>query len=147
MIVRDGEGISRVIRLIVAGARNRAEAESAARAVGNSALVKTSWCGGDPNWGRILCAVGYSAARIDESKVNIGYAQSDSKNVLWACRNGQPTNLSIQKLASITSAKEFDIHVKLRRGKGEFVLYASDLTEDYVSFNKGNINDPASLGG
>lgn len=147
MIVRDGEGISRVIRLIVSGARNNAEAESAARAVANSALVKTSWCGGDPNWGRILCAVGYSAARIDEAKVDIGYAASGSKDVLLACRNGQPTTASMQQLAEITSAKEFDIHVRLRGGKGEFVLYASDLTEDYVSFNKGNINDPASLGG
>ena len=147
MIVRDGEGISRVIRLQIDGARNNREAEAAARAVANSALVKTSWCGGDPNWGRILCAVGYSTARIDESKVDIGYAPSGSKRVVFACRNGQPTSVSMQQLAQITSAKEFDIHVRLRRGKGDFVLYASDLTEAYVSFNKGNINDPASLGG
>ncbi len=148
MIVRDGEGISRVVRLLISGARNNGEAESAARSIANSALVKTSWCGGDPNWGRILCAVGYSAARIDEAKVDIAYAASGSKRrLLFACRNGQPTKMSIQELARITSAKEFDIHVKLRRGNGEFVLYAADLTEDYVSFNKGNINDPSSLGG
>ncbi len=147
MIVRDGEGISRVIRLQIDGARNKVEAEAAARAVANSALVKTSWCGGDPNWGRILCAVGYSAARIDESKVDIGYAASGSNRVVFACRNGQPTSVAMQQLAHITSAKEFDIHVRLRRGKSNFVLYASDLTEAYVSFNKGNINDPASLGG
>jgi len=147
MIVRDGEGISRVICLRVRGARNSAEAEAAARAVANSALVKTSWCGGDPNWGRILCAIGYSSARIDESKVDIGYSPSGSLRILFGCRHGQPTGVAIKRFAPITTAKEFDIHVDLHRGRGEFVIYASDLTEDYVSFNKGDITDPASLGG
>ncbi len=147
MIVRDGEGISRVICLRVRGARNSAEAEAAARAVANSALVKTSWCGGDPNWGRILCAIGYSSARIDESKVDIGYSPSGSSRILFGCRRGQPTGVAIKRFAPITTAKEFDIHVDLHRGRGEFVIYASDLTEDYVSFNKGDITDPASLGG
>jgi glutamate N-acetyltransferase/amino-acid N-acetyltransferase len=147
MIVRDGEGISRVICLRIRGARNSAEAEAAARAVANSALVKTSWCGGDPNWGRILCAIGYSSARIDESKVDIGYSPSGSSRILFGCRRGQPTGIAIKKFAPITTAKEFDIHVDLHRGRGEFVIYASDLTEDYVSFNKGDITDPSSLGG
>lgn len=147
MIVRDGEGISRVICLRLRGARNLAEAEAAARAVANSALVKTSWCGGDPNWGRILCALGYSSARIDESKVDIGYSASGSSRILFGCRRGQPTGVAIKRFAPITTAKEFDIHVDLHRGQGEFVIYASDLTEDYVSFNKGDITDPASLGG
>src|SRR5205823_14997590 len=74
MIVRDGEGTSRFVALHLRGARNDREAEAAARAVANSSLVRTSWCGGDPNWGRILCALGYSKARIDESKVDVGYA-------------------------------------------------------------------------
>jgi glutamate N-acetyltransferase/amino-acid N-acetyltransferase len=147
MIVRDGEGISRVICLRIRGARNSAEAEAAARAVANSALVKTSWCGGDPNWGRILCAIGYSSARIDESKVDIGYSLSGSSRILFGCRRGEPTGVAIKKFAPITTANEFDIHVDLRRGRGEFVIYASDLTEDYVSFNKGDITDPSSLGG
>ena len=147
MIVRDGEGISRVICLRLRGARNSAEAEAAARAVANSALVKTSWCGGDPNWGRILCAIGYSSARIDESKVDIGYSLTGSSRILFGCRHGQPTGIALKRFAPITMAKEFDIHVDLHRGRGEFVLYASDLTEDYVSFNKGDITDPASLGG
>jgi len=147
MIVRDGEGISRVICLRIRGARNSTEAEAAARAVANSALVKTSWCGGDPNWGRILCAIGYSSARIDESKVDIGYSRSGSSRILFGCRRGQPTGVVLKKFAPITTAKEFDIHVDLHRGDGKFVIYASDLTEDYVSFNKGDITDPASLGG
>ena len=79
MIVRDGEGVSRFVALCVQGARNMRDAEAAARAIANSSLVKTSWCGGDPNWGRILCALGYSKAKVDESIVDIGYARPGSR--------------------------------------------------------------------
>lgn len=147
MIVRDGEGTSRVIALHVRGARNDRDAELAARSIGNSALVKASWCGGDPNWGRILCALGYSKARIDESKVDVGYAPTGSDEILFAFRRGRPTNVALKTLAKITSAREFDLHVDLHLGHGQFVLYAADLTEEYVAFNKGDINDPATLGG
>ena len=68
MIVRDGEGITRVVTVRVTGAKSNADADAAARAVGNSALVKTSWCGGDPNWGRIIDALGYSPATAVEEK-------------------------------------------------------------------------------
>ena len=73
MIVRDGEGVTRFVTVRVNGAKNNAEADKAARAVANSALVKTSWFGGDPNWGRIIDALGYSPATIVEEKVYIGY--------------------------------------------------------------------------
>src|SRR5256886_4314657 len=66
MIVRDGEGTSRVVTLHLRGARTDREAEAAARAIANSSLVRASWCGGDPNWGRILCALGYSTAHVPE---------------------------------------------------------------------------------
>ena len=147
MIVRDGEGTSRVVTLHVCGARNDREAAAAARAIGNSSLVRASWCGGDPNWGRILCALGYSKARIDETKIDVGYAPTDSRKILFAFRRGRPTNVALKNLAKITAAPGFDLHVDLHHGRGEFVLYAADLTEDYVAFNKGNINDPATLGG
>ncbi|MDP9185981.1 MAG: bifunctional ornithine acetyltransferase/N-acetylglutamate synthase, partial [Verrucomicrobiota bacterium] len=147
MIVRDGEGTSRVVTLHVRGARNDREAEAAARAVANSSLVRTSWCGGDPNWGRILCALGYSKANVDETIVDVGYAQPGSRKILFAFRCGRPTNAALKTLARITSAPEFDLHVDLQRGRGEFLLYAADLTEDYVAFNKGDITDPATLGG
>jgi glutamate N-acetyltransferase / amino-acid N-acetyltransferase len=147
MIVRDGEGISRLVTLHLHGARNNKEAEAAARAIANSSLVRTSWCGGDPNWGRILCALGYSKAGVDETRVDIGYARSGSRNILFAFRRGRPTNLALKKLAQITSGPEFDIHVDLHLGAGEFVMYASDLTEQYVALNKGDVNDPKTLGG
>jgi glutamate N-acetyltransferase/amino-acid N-acetyltransferase len=147
MIVRDGEGTSRFVTLHVRGARHVRDAEAIARSIANSSLVKTSWCGGDPNWGRILCALGYSGARVDEAMVDVGYAKPGSREVLFGFRRGQPTNVSLQKLAQITSAPEFDVHVDLHSGRGEFVLYAADLTEGYVTFNKGDVNDPATLGG
>ena len=147
MIVRDGEGVSRFITLHVRGARNARDAEAVARSIANSSLVKTSWCGGDPNWGRILCALGYSGAKVDEAMVDVGYAKPGNREVIFGFRRGQPTNVSLQKLAQITSAPEFDVHVDLHAGRGEFVMYAADLTEDYVAFNKGDVSDPKSLGG
>ena len=147
MIVHDGEGVSRFVTLHIRGARNSHDAERAARAIANSTLVKTSWCGGDPNWGRILCALGYSKAKVDESIVDVGYAKTGSRDILFGFRRGQPTNVSFRKLVKITSAPEFDIHVDLHLGHSEFVMYASDLTEDYVAFNKGDVGDPTSLGG
>ncbi|HST31144.1 MAG TPA: bifunctional glutamate N-acetyltransferase/amino-acid acetyltransferase ArgJ, partial [Chthoniobacterales bacterium] len=133
MIVRDGEGTSRVVGVRVRGARNDREAEAAARAIANSSLVRTSWCGSDPNWGRVLCAVGYSKAKIDESAVDVGYAAPDSRKILFAFRRGRPTNVALKALARITSEPEFDLHVDLHRGRGEFMIYAADLTEDYVA--------------
>jgi len=147
MIVRDGEGTSRFVRLRVRGARNDREAEAAARSIANSSLVRTSWCGGDPNWGRVLCALGYSSADVDETIVDVGYAQPGSRKILFAFRRGRPTNVALKTLAKITSAPDFDLLVDLHRGPGEFVLYAADLTENYVAFNKGDITDPAALGG
>jgi glutamate N-acetyltransferase/amino-acid N-acetyltransferase len=147
MIVRDGEGTSRFVALHLRGARNDREAEAAARAIANSSLVRTSWCGGDPNWGRILCALGYSRAIVDETLADVGYAQTNSSKILFAFRRGRPTNVALKTLARITSAPDFDLHVNLHRGPGQFVLYAADLTEKYVTFNKGDITDPATLGG
>jgi glutamate N-acetyltransferase/amino-acid N-acetyltransferase len=147
MIVRDGEGTSRFVALRVRGARNDRDAEAAARSIANSSLVRTSWCGGDPNWGRILCALGYSKADVDETIVDVGYAQPNSRKILFAFRRGRPTNVALKTLAKVTSAPDFDLHVDLHRGRSEFVIYAADLTENYVTFNKGDITDPATLGG
>jgi len=147
MIVRDGEGASRFIALHIHGARNAIEAEAAGRAIANSSLVKVSWCGGDPNWGRILCALGYSKAKVNESLVDIGYAKPGSRKILYAFHRGRPTNLALKTLAKITTASEFELHVNLHLGRADFTIWSSDLTEDYVTFNKGDVNDPATLGG
>jgi glutamate N-acetyltransferase/amino-acid N-acetyltransferase len=147
MIVRDGEGVHRVVTVRVDGARNGADADAAARAVANSALVKTSWHGGDPNWGRIIDALGYSPATIVESKVDIGYSAPGSSKILWSLRRGQPTAVSYADLCQAASPKEFELRIRLNLGKGSAVMYAADLTEEYVEFNKGDVTDPTTLGG
>src|SRR5438445_1824119 len=106
MIVRDGEGTSRFVAVHLRGARNDREAESAARAIANSSLVRTSWCGGDPNWGRVLCALGYSTAKVDEAIVDVGYSRAGARDIVWGFRRGTPTSVSLRKLAKITGASD-----------------------------------------
>ncbi len=147
MIVRDGEGVHRVVTVRVNGAKNFADADAAARAVANSPLVKTSWHGGDPNWGRIIDAVGYSAATVVEEKVDIGYSAPGEEKILWSLKRGQPTKATFKQLCAAVAPKEFDLHINLNLGKAGAVIYAADLTEAYVDFNKGDVGDPGSLGG
>ena len=147
MIVADGEGVHRKVTIRVEGARNDQEADLAARAVARSPLVKTSWHGGDPNWGRILDALGYSGATVDESRVDIGYRSAASRSTVWAVRGGRPTTVSFKRLCQIVEPEEFELRIRLHLGPGQAVLYATDLTEAYVTFNKGDLSDPASLGG
>jgi glutamate N-acetyltransferase/amino-acid N-acetyltransferase len=147
MIVRDGEGVHRVVTVRVFGARNARDADAAARAVANSPLVKTSWHGGDPNWGRIMDALGYSTAQVVETKVDIGYAAPGSKDVLWCVKRGRPTSVPFEELCRAVAPTEFELHIRLNLGRGRAVMYAADLTEAYVDFNKGDVTNPASLGG
>jgi glutamate N-acetyltransferase/amino-acid N-acetyltransferase len=146
-IVRDGEGVHRVVTVRVTGAKTVQDADAAARAVANSALVKTSWHGGDPNWGRIIDAIGYSSAKIVEEKVDIGYSAPGSRTILWSLQRGQPTQATFSELCAAVAPKEFDLHIKLNLGQAGAVMYAADLTEEYVDFNKGDVGDPAALGG
>jgi glutamate N-acetyltransferase / amino-acid N-acetyltransferase len=155
MIVRDGEGVHRVVTVRVNGAKTIQDADAAARAVANSALVKTSWHGGDPNWGRIIDALGYSSAKIVEEKVEIGYSTPQSasakasarREILWSLKRGQPTKATFKQLCVAVAPKEFDLHINLNLGKAGAVMYACDLTEEYVDFNKGDVGDPTTLGG
>jgi len=136
-IVRDGEGVSRFITVRLRGAASFTDADTAARAVANSALVKTSWCGGDPNWGRVLDALGYSPAQIVEEKVDLGYSLPGARKVLYALKQGCPTRTPLAALKKIVTAHEFDLHIHLNLGPSEAVIYTADLTEAYVDFNKG----------
>jgi glutamate N-acetyltransferase/amino-acid N-acetyltransferase len=147
MIVRDGEGVSRFVTVRLNGARSFAEADAAVRAVANSALVKTSWHGGDPNWGRIIDALGYSQGTVMEDKVDIGYSAPGSRHILWGLKRGQPTRATFCALCAAVAKPEFDLHINLNLGYGNALLYAADLTEKYVDFNKGDVSDPSSLGG
>ena len=147
MIVRDGEGATRVMELEVRGARSERDAKLAAHAVATSPLVKTALHGGDPNWGRIMDALGYSPATVVEEKVDIGYSTPGSRKILWSLKRGQPTKATFKELCAAVAPKEFELHLNLNLGQAGAVMYAADLTEEYVDFNKGDVTDPATLGG
>ena len=147
MIVRDGEGVTRFVTVQVNGAKSFADADAAARAVANSPLVKTSWCGGDPNWGRILGALGYSNAKVAEDRVDVAYALPGSNARVPAVKKGRDAGTSFKDLCRVVAEKEFNIYINLNSGEASATMYSSDFTEDYVDFNKGDVTDPTSLGG
>jgi glutamate N-acetyltransferase/amino-acid N-acetyltransferase len=128
-IVEDGEGASKVVTVRVKGARTAAEADIAARSVANSLLVKTSWVGEYPNWGRIMDALGYSDAKVDEERVEIRY---DDR---LAAKNGVVADTPLSDLKRIQRKKAFTLNIDLHLGKGEAVVYTCNCTEEYVRIN------------
>jgi glutamate N-acetyltransferase/amino-acid N-acetyltransferase len=129
-IVSDGEKITRVVEVKVSGAASAADAEKVARAIGNSLLVKSSWYGGDPNWGRLADAAGYAGAKLVEAKLDILY------NDTPAMTAGRPHPELKPKWKEIVKARRFTVTLNLHLGKATFRLLATDLTEGYVSYNK-----------
>jgi glutamate N-acetyltransferase/amino-acid N-acetyltransferase len=131
MIVKDGEGVSRLIEVEVHGAASAGDARRAAEAVANSTLVKCAWAGGDPNWGRIMCALGYSGARIIEEKTHIWYGD------LPIVRRGTVAPTAWAKLKAVAASKEFCVKIDLSLGEFSHTVWTTDLTEEYVRFNLG----------
>ena len=129
-IVRDGERVTKFVTLEVKGARNPLDAKKVAQAVANSSLVKSSWNGEDPNWGRLIHAVGYSGASIREELIDIFY---ESKK---ACVGGLQSKTNPEVLRNIVRKPEFKITIDLGLGEGEHHIYASDLSPEYVDFNR-----------
>lgn len=130
-IVLDGEGVSRFVEVVVRGAKSVKDARKAAEAVANSQLVKCAWAGGDPNWGRILDAVGYSGAKFDPNRAEIDY------DAVAAVRDGMPTKTPAGRLQKVAAKKAFKVTVNLNAGGGEYSVLTTDLTEAYVAFNLG----------
>lgn len=128
-MVADGEGATKLVTIKLQGARNSTDADLAARAVANSLLVKTSWAGDYPNWGRIMDALGYSKARVDEERVDIHYDD------LPAALNGLAAPTPLEDLKRIQRQKAFTISINLHLGDGEAVVYSCDCTEEYVRIN------------
>jgi glutamate N-acetyltransferase/amino-acid N-acetyltransferase len=129
--VQDGEGATKLVEVRVRGARTRREALIAARSVGNSPLVKTAICGADPNWGRIMMALGkQSAARIAPERVaiQIGDERLVEKGALRA-------GVRMDRVESIMRGAEYSIIIDLGLGGGEDSVWTSDLTEEYVRLN------------
>ena len=129
MIVRDGEGATRVMELEVRGARNDREAKLAAHAIATSPLVKTALHGGDPNWGRILAAVGRSGARFSVRRVSL------SAGSVTLVRNGDPAPYREKDAARVFARERVPIALDLGSGNASTVILASDLGHDYVSLN------------
>lgn len=131
MIIEDGEGITKVVELTVQGARSNMDARKAAEAISRSPLVKSSWCGNDPNWGRLMDVLGYSDAFIREETVDIYY------NGLIAVKGGLVSSTPMSRLRKVVKNRSFTITIDLHLGKGSYSLLVNDLTEAYVTFNKG----------
>ena len=130
MIVRDGEGATKVIHMEIKGARSASDALKAARTVGNSSLVKTACYGQDPNWGRIMAALGRADIIMDEEKVDIWV--NDTLIVSAGLGKGQEAE---KKAAEIMIQKEYTITIDLHQGDFEDRIITCDLTHEYVSIN------------
>ncbi|HEY8990446.1 MAG TPA: bifunctional glutamate N-acetyltransferase/amino-acid acetyltransferase ArgJ [Luteolibacter sp.] len=129
-VVRDGERVTKFVTVDVKGARTYLDAKKVAEAVCKSALVKSSWNGGDPNWGRILHAVGYSRARIREELVDIHIGGKA------ACLGGLQADTPMEQLRAAVAEKEFTITISLNQGDADYTMYSSDLSPEYIDFNR-----------
>lgn len=130
MIVQDAEGGTKVARIRVVGAKDDEQAEQAARAVGNSPLVKTALFGQDANWGRIVCALGYSGAEFDPEQVRVAIGS------IAVFENGKPVQGDLDSLlAPHMKRQDISLRIRLGDGPGEYTVLASDLTHEYVSIN------------
>ncbi|MBI5234779.1 MAG: bifunctional glutamate N-acetyltransferase/amino-acid acetyltransferase ArgJ [Deltaproteobacteria bacterium] len=127
-IVKDGEGATRFIEIDVRGASTPVEARQAARTIASSFLVKTAFFGGDPNWGRIMAALGYSGVRMDEKSVSIFF------NNVCVARRGLDTGAEVLAAKAIKS-KTVNVRVELKAGGHDAKVWTTDLSYDYVKIN------------
>ena len=128
-MVMDGEGATKFVTVKVVNARRVEDAKLAAEAVANSVLCKTAWFGNDPNWGRVVAALGYSGAEFDPAKCNIYY---DATPVV---RNGGDAGTPESDLLDVVKKREFVITCDLGEGNGEYWVWSSDLSHEYVTIN------------
>ena len=126
----DGEGATKFVTVTVRGAKSQKDADRAARAVAKSPLAKTSWFGKDPNWGRVLAAVGYSGAETADGIAEVFYDRT------WAYRRGRVADAAqLAKLAKVMEKPAFEVVVDLHLGKFESSVYTCDFSLDYVHIN------------
>jgi glutamate N-acetyltransferase / amino-acid N-acetyltransferase len=131
MIVEDGEGVTKFVEVHVNGAANLLDARRAAGAVANSKLTKCAWFGGDPNWGRIMDALGYSGAKLREETVDIFY------DGIIAVKGGMPSKTPFSKLKKIVAQKKITITIDLHLGRADYTVFTTDLSTEYVKLNTG----------
>ncbi|HNT44511.1 MAG TPA: bifunctional ornithine acetyltransferase/N-acetylglutamate synthase, partial [Syntrophorhabdaceae bacterium] len=129
MVVRDGEGATRVAHIMVEGARKKEWAEKIARRIALSPLTKTAFFGADPNWGRIIAAAGDAGVPLNPSKVDITLQGE------MIAKGGAEIPFSEKKMKKLMSRKEISVTVDLNDGTASFDIYTTDLTYDYVKIN------------
>ena len=132
-IAGDGEGASRLITCTVTGAEDEAKAEILAKSIASSSLTKAAMFGSDANWGRVLCAMGYSGASFDTKAVQIEFASAEGG--ISVCENGQGLDFDEALAKKILNQDEVEILVSLKEGCGTATCWGCDLTYDYVRIN------------
>jgi len=129
-VVKDGEGTTKFVEIVVQGARNIEEAKQAAYAIAHSPLVKTAFFGEDANWGRILCAIGYSGVAIDPNRIDLFF---DNAPIV---KKGVGVGPQLEeKAAQIFKKKSFKVTADLHQGKSQFSVFTADFSLDYVKIN------------
>lgn len=133
MIASDGEGATKLLECSVSGAASETDAKIVAKSVVCSSLLKAAMFGADANWGRILCAIGYSGANVDVQKVSVSFVSS--KGEICVCQNGAGVEFSEEKAKEILLEKEIEIRIGLGDGDSASAAWGCDLTYDYVKIN------------
>ncbi|MBR5900962.1 bifunctional glutamate N-acetyltransferase/amino-acid acetyltransferase ArgJ [bacterium] len=128
-IARDGEGATKFVEVTVEGAKNDEDAEVIAKTIANSPLVKTSICGGDPNWGRILAAAGRAGVPYDQYGVDLYMGD------LCAAKGGMNAGTPREELAKVYRQKEVKVRLVIGKGKGRFTAWTCDMTHGYIDIN------------
>ena len=133
MIAADGEGATKLLECKVSGAKDEKTAKTVAKSVICSSLLKAAMFGADANWGRVLCAIGYSGAEVDVLKVDVSF--SSKKGEIAVCKNGAGVDFSEEKAKEILLEDEIEILVGLNSGDASATAWGCDLTYDYVKIN------------
>ena len=133
MMAKDGEGATKLLVCKVSGAKTENDAKLAAKSVICSSLLKAAMFGADANWGRVLCAVGYSGGNIDVNKVDVSFSSKAGK--IDVCKNGAGIEFSEETAKTVLTEDEIDIIIELNDGSGEAEAYGCDLTYEYVKIN------------
>lgn len=133
MIAKDGEGATKLIECVVTGAKSLKAARAVARTVIKSSLFKAAMFGADANWGRVLCAIGYSGVDLDVNKIDVDFASA--KGELAVCRQGYGVNFSEEFAKEVLSEDEISVKINLNSGAYRATAWGCDLTYDYVKIN------------
>ena len=133
MIAGDGEGATKMLECSVHGAKNEKCAKAVAKSVICSSLLKAAMFGADANWGRVLCAIGYSGADVDVNKIDVSFSSKEGS--ITVCKNGAGVDFSEEIAKKILLEKEINIIIELNDGKEAATAWGCDLTYDYVKIN------------